>query len=124
MRQTAGTLLVLLVIGATLTLSGSANAACPDNCEIYWDPVTMYTDNTAIEAADLPLSYVAEWDGVSLPATTQTSVAVPKPYGHGASHAARLKTVTARGKESAFSPPFSWASPEGVPRYPVGGGVR
>lgn len=109
-----------------MALAGRAQALCPDACEAFWSPVTQYTDNTAIETQDLPMSYVAEWDGVLLPTTTAVSVPLPKPYGHGVSHVLRVKARTARGTESVFSPPFPWTSPEGIPKSPpgTGAGVR
>jgi len=116
--------MVGLVLGAILLFARSANALCPDDCRLSWSPVTQYTDNTAIESQDLPLSYIAEWDGVVLPATTQTSVALPKPYGHDVAHTARVKAKTARGTEGSFSPPFSWSSPVGTPKGVLGIGVQ
>jgi hypothetical protein len=116
-----------LLIGlAILMYAGSARALCPDSCEAYWSAVTQYTDNTAIEATDLPLSYVAEWDGTLLPATTALSVPLPKPYGHNVAHTLKVKARTAKGVESVFSPPFPWTSPAGIPKSPpgTGGGVR
>jgi hypothetical protein len=116
--------LVGLVLGVILLSAVPASALCPDSCELTWSPVTQYTDNTAIEPADLPLTYIAEWDGVELPATTQTFIALPKPYGHGVAHSARVKSRTARGTEGPFSPPFPWNSPEGTPGVVLGIGVR
>lgn len=124
MRKTNVGVIAVLVIGATMLFAGNARALCPDSCEMWWTPPTTYTDNTVIESQDLPLSYVAEWDGIALPVTTQISVPVPKPYGHGVAHILKVKTITARGTEGAFSPPFPWTSPVGIPRSPAGGGVR
>ena len=119
-------ILGLLFVVVVLMYAGTASALCPDSCEAYWSPVTQYTDNTAIEAADQPMSYIPEWDGTLLPATTAVSVPLPKPYGHGVSHVLRVKARTARGTESVFSPPFPWTSPAGIPKSPpgTGGGVR
>jgi hypothetical protein len=116
-------LLVLLSL-VVVFFATPAHALCPDSCEAYWSAVTQYTDNTAIESQDLPLSYIVEWDGAVLPATTQTSIALPKPYGHGVPHVARVKARTARGTEGNFSPPFSWSSPAGAPKGVLGIGVR
>jgi len=119
-------MLGLLFVVVVLMYAGTASALCPDSCEAYWSPVTQYTDNTAIEAQDLPMSYIAEWDNTLLPVTTAVSVPLPKPYGHGVSHVLRVKARTARGTESVFSPPFPWTSPAGIPKSPpgTGGGVR
>jgi len=119
-------MLGLLFVVVVLMYAGTASALCPDSCEAYWSPVTQYTDNTAIEAQDLPMSYVAEWDNTLLPSTTAVCVPLPKPYGHGVSHVLRVKARTARGTESVFSPPFPWTSPAGIPKSPpgTGGGVR
>jgi hypothetical protein len=114
---------IVLLLGMML-IAGAAMAACPNDCEMFWIPVTQYTDNTAIEAADLPVSYVAEWDGVTLSSTTNTFIPIPKPYGHGVLHTLRMKARTARGAESIYSPPFSWTSPAGYPKNPAGIGVR
>ena len=112
------------LISLLVILGGSAMALCPNDCELFWTAPTLYTDNTAIEPADLPLSYIAEWDGVLLPMTTATFVPVPKPYGHDVPHTARVKAITARGSEGAFSPPFPWNSPKGIPGGTPGIGVR
>jgi hypothetical protein len=123
MKKMIGLLIGLAIL---VLYAGTARAMCPDSCEAYWSPVTQYTDNTAIETQDLPISYIAEWDGTLLPATTAVSVPLPKPYGHGVSHVLRVKARTARGTESVFSPPFPWTSPEGIPKSPpgTGAGVR
>jgi hypothetical protein len=115
---------ILVFLAAMMLIAGAAMAACPSDCEGTWSPVTQYTDNTAVEAADLPMSYVAEWDGVTLPATTNTFISIPKPYGHGVLHNLRVKARTARGAESVYSPPFQWTSPAGYPKSPAGIGVR
>jgi len=124
MRKTNVGVLAVLVVGAMLIFASSAHALCPDSCEMWWTPPTQYSDNTAIESQDLPLSYVAEWDGAALPVTVSTALPVPKPYGHGVSHTLRIKSITARGTEGLFSPPFPWTSPVGIPKSPAGGGVR
>ena len=123
-RPAGACLISLAVLGAMLLFAPAVHALCPNDCELFWTAPTQYTDNTAIEPQDLPLSFVAEWDNVALPATTQTFVPVPKPYGHNVPHAARVKSITATGVEGPFSPPFSWTSPKGTPKNPIGGGVR
>ena len=114
----------LTVFLLVLTVAVPAYALCPNSCELFWDPVTTWTDNTAIEPQHLPISYIAEWDNVALSPTTSLSVPLPKPYGHGTSHVARLKARTATGIESAYSPPFPWTSPQGSLTFPGGGGIR
>lgn len=109
----------ILIIGGTPAMAG-----CPNDCELFWTPPATYTDNTAIEPADLPLSFIVEWDGTLLPATTNPFVSIPKPYGHEANHTARVKVKTARGSEGAFTSPFSWVSPAGIPGTAGGIGVR
>jgi len=101
-----------------------AYALCPNNCELYWSATTTWTDNTAIEPQHLPISYIAEWDNVALPATTQLAVPLPKPYGHGTAHVARVKARTSTGIEGPYSPPFPWTSPQGSLSFPGGGGIR
>jgi hypothetical protein len=110
----------------TVFFAGRGWALCPESCELYWSPVTTYTDGAIIDAVDLPLSYIVEWDGVLLPPTQNTFVPLPKPYGHEIPHTARVKAVSARGEESAFSDPFDWSSPRGVISAPdgLGFGVR
>jgi hypothetical protein len=122
MKKILGILAAMVI----LMYAGFASATCPDSCEAFWQSATQYTDNTAIEPADLPLSYVAEWDGTLLPATTALAVPIPKPYGHNVQHTLRVKSVTAKGVGGPFSPPFSWTSPVGIPKSPpgTGGGVR
>ena len=117
---------VLLLLSCLFVLCAvnNANALCPSDCELYWTAPTLYTDNTAIESQDLPLSYIVEWDGVLLTPTTSTFKPIPKPYGHGVGHTARVKTKTARGTEGAFTSPFPWSSPVGIPGGASGIGVR
>lgn len=124
MRNVSRFLVVFWCLLLLALLAVDASALCPADCELYWSGPTTYTDNTAIEPADLPLTYIVEWDGVLLTPTTATSKPLPKPYGHGIAHTARVKAKTARGQESAFSPPFSWSSPVGIPKDASGIGVR
>lgn len=123
-KKTAGVLLGVLAIVATLLFASPAHALCPDSCEIFWTPPPNYTDGTPIETQDKPLSYVVKYDGSDLAATTNVSLPVPKPYGHGIAHSISIKTITARGTEGAFGPPFGWSSPEGIPGDASGIGVR
>lgn len=122
MRNSVGWILALLVAGvvASSFLARSALA-----WELYWTPVATWTDSTAIEPEHLPMSYVVEWDGDVQPARVESSWPIPSPaVGHGAQHIARVKAVTATGKESAWSDPFSWSSPEGTVPAVRGIGVR
>jgi len=112
------------IVLLALIVAVPALALCPNDCELYWGAVTTWTDNTAIEPQHLPISYIAEWDNVALPATAQLTVPLPKPYGHGTAHVARVKARTATGIESVYSPPFPWTSPQGSLTSPGGGGIR
>lgn len=123
-KTTVGVLVGVLVIVAMCLSASPALAACPDACEMFWTPPVNYTDGTPIETQDLPLSFVIKYDGSDLAATTNVSLPVPKPYGHGVAHSISIKTITARGSEGAFSPPFGWSSPVGIPGDASGIGVR
>lgn len=122
MKKAVGVSMVIVVIGALVSsfLMGSALA-----WDLYWSPVTTWTDNTAIEPEHLPMSYTVEWDGTSQPATTESSWPIPAPaVGHGIQHVARVKAATATGKESVWSDPFAWSSPDGTVPAVLGIGVR
>ena len=99
----------LLTVAVLLSLPLMASA-----WTLSWTPTTMWNDNTAIEPAHLPVSYIVEWDNAVQTPTTGTAWAIPAPsVGHGIAHTARVKARTATGIEGPFSPPFSWTSAEG-----------
>lgn len=120
MRNFAGWIVGVLVLGVMLVYAKDAAA-----WELYWNPVTTWTDNTAIEPEHLPMSYLVEWDGNVQPATVESSWPIPQPsVGHGTQHTARVQAKTATGWEGAFSDPFLWSSPEGTVPAVRGIGVR
>jgi len=86
---------------------------------VSWDPVTMYTDNTAIEATKLPVKYEIKKDGAILvTGTTATSFAFTDT-GHGLTRSFTAKAVLQTGEESVESPSYSWTVPLGNPRNPA-----
>lgn len=85
---------------------------------ITWDPVTTYTDNTAIEAAKLPVKYEIKKDGAVLVTGTTATSFVFADTGHGLTRSFTAKAVLQTGEESAESPAYSWTVPLGAPRIP------
>jgi hypothetical protein len=107
--------IVAVVIGVMLLFSGSANAFT-----LSWDPVTQYADNTAIGSEAGGVFYNVEMDGTvrasKISATSWVLPAVPKK----SSHTFRAQSVLGTGEVSAWTPPFAWTSPPGVPVVPSG----
>lgn len=85
---------------------------------ISWDPVTTYTDNSAIETSKLPVRYEIKKDGaVLVTGTTATSFAF-SDTGHGLTRSFTAKATLQTGEASAESPAYSWTVPLGAPRTP------
>lgn len=85
---------------------------------VSWDPVTSYTDNTAIGPEAGGIFYNVEMDGsvvvTKTPSTSWVLPAVPKK----SSHVFRGMTVLGTGDNSVWSPPFPWTAPAGNPFAP------
>jgi len=85
---------------------------------ISWDPVTTYTDNTAIESTKLPVKYEIKKDNVVLVTGTTATSYTFTDTGHGQTRTFTAKAILATGEESAESPPYTWTVPLGIPRSP------
>jgi len=86
---------------------------------ISWDPVTMYTDNTLIEASKLPVKYEIKKDGAVLVTGTTATSFVFSDTGHGLTRSFTAKAMLQTGEESAESPAYSWTVPLGQPLNPA-----
>jgi hypothetical protein len=112
----------LLWVGILTTL---ANSAFAETRTISWDPVTMYTDGTPIEAVKT-VSYTSYWTtdpGLgSLAAIATAITATSTTFDPGVQGMTRGETVyfTAMavlntGEESALSPAYAWVVPVDAP---------
>lgn len=107
--------LAVLVIGATMLFAAPVSAFT-----LSWNPVTTYTDNTVIGAEANGIFYNVEMDGAmasgNFSGNTWNIPAVAKK----SAHTFRVRTVLGTGDMSAWTPPFAWTSPAGVPVVPSG----
>ncbi len=104
-------LLFLLLIAAPIVV----NAAT-----LSWSPVTTYTDGTAIEGTKA-VSYEVSVDNVAQGTVTGTSWPIPPSLAaHDKTLSFTVRTVLSTGEVSAWTPPFTWTSPTGVPNAPGG----
>ena len=91
---------------------------------LNWSPVTTYVDSTPIGPEAQGVFYNVEMDGTQtatkIAATSWVLPAVPKK----SSHTFRAQTVLGTGEVSAWTAPFPWSSPEGVPSVPGGMNVQ
>jgi len=108
----------LLWIGILAALAVPAFA---ETRTISWDPVTTYTDNTAIEAGKT-VSYTAYWTtdpglgslrilGASLATTSTTFDPDIQGMTRGGTVYFTAKAVLSTGEESALSPAYAWVVP-------------
>ena len=85
---------------------------------LSWDPVTTYTDNTAIGPEANGIFYNIEMDGTKVVTkTTGTSWIIPTVAKKSA-HTFRAQAEAGTGEVSAWSPPFAWTAPAGNPGAP------
>ena len=126
MRKNVGVLIGLLVFGAILISVSDASS-----WSLYWNQVTNYTDNTAIEPTKT-VSYTVRIGGV-----VQGNVPCnPAPDGkctwlipssivsHNKNLLFDMQTKLDTGEVSVWTPPFAWTSPPGIPAAASGIGVR
>lgn len=126
MRNFVGALLALLALGAILLYATDARA-----WSLYWNPVTTYTDNTAIEPTKT-ITYTVRVDGVvqgNVPCNPAPDGKCTWPIpsslaGHNKNLSFDLQTKLSTGEVSAWTPPFAWTSPPGTPAAAGGIGVR
>jgi hypothetical protein len=109
---------VLLWVGI---LAALAIPAFAETRTISWDPVTTYTDNTAIEAGKT-VAYSAYWTtdpglgslhtiGTSLTTTSATFDPGVQGMTRGGTVYFTAKAVLNTGEESALSPAYAWVVP-------------
>ena len=85
---------------------------------VSWDPVTTYTDNTAIGPEANGIFYNIEMDGARVVTkTTGTSWVIPTVAKKSAP-TFRAQAEAGTGEVSAWSPPFAWTVPAGNPGAP------
>jgi|GEM_PF-1737959 len=112
----------LLWVGILAVLTTPAFA---ETRTISWDPVTTYTDNTAIEAGKT-VTYSAYWTtdpglgslhtiGTSLTTTSTTFDPDAQGMIRGGTVYFTAKAVLNTGEESALSPAYSWVVPVVTP---------
>ena len=85
---------------------------------ISWDPVTMYTDNTLIEATKT-VTYDIRKDGVLIGNKVVGTSLVFTDIEHGSVRSFTAQTVLSTGETSVESPAYSWTVPLGVPGNPL-----
>jgi len=85
---------------------------------ISWDPVTTYTDNTAIEASKLPVYYYIRKDGAVIGNKITATSLQFLDTGHGLTRGFTAQAELATGEVSVESPVYSWTVPLGIPRAP------
>lgn len=109
---------ILVVVGfvGVLILTGTAEAAT-----LSWSAATTYTDGTPIEATKT-ISYDIQVDGATqATGVTGTSWPIPQSLiGHSKTLTFTVRTVLSTGEVSAWSAPFGWVSPAGIPSAPSG----
>ena len=104
-------------------LLASVPYAFAETRTISWDPVTTYTDNTAIEAGKT-VTYTAYWStdaglslaslrtiGTSLTTTSTTFDPTVQGMTRGGTVYFTAKAVLNTGEESALSPAYAWVVP-------------
>ncbi|RJP23815.1 MAG: hypothetical protein C4529_03485, partial [Deltaproteobacteria bacterium] len=109
-----------LALGVLLLVFGNAFA---ETRTVSWDPVTTYTDNTAIEAGKI-ITYTMYWSADPALSTTSlqqiasgltTTSTTFDPGVQGMTRGSTVyftgKTVLSTGEESALSPAFPWVVP-------------
>ena len=107
--------IVAVVLGVMCLFAGSASAFT-----MSWDPVTQYTDNTAIGSEAQGVFYNVEMDGTVRASRISVTSWVLPDVPKKSSHTFRAQSVLGTGEVSAWSPPFAWTSPAGVPVVPSG----
>jgi len=116
-----------ILIGMAVLMLYAANVSA---FTLNWDPVTKYTDNTAIGSEAEGVFYNVEMDGAAasgdFTGTSWNIPAVPKKSAHTFRVRTALGALDNTGTQirSAWSPPFAWTSPQGVPVIPSGITVR
>jgi hypothetical protein len=106
--------LFVLLLGSFVVIEARA-------ATLSWSPVTTYTDNTAIESSKI-ITYEVQVDGVTQ-ATNVSGISWPIPQGligHGKVLTFNVRTKLSTGEVSAWTAPFPWTSPPGVPNRPSG----
>jgi hypothetical protein len=87
---------------------------------VSWDPVTTYTDNTAIEASKTVLYDVWMDDALLISGTAQTFAPLIDNT-HGAWHSFKARARLSSGETSDNSALVTLQSPLGVPNRPAVG---
>lgn len=113
-----------------LALACAAVPAFAETYRVYWDPVTRYTDGTALEAGKT-VTYTVYWttDPAFSPASLKTvaasTSATSAPFDPVAAGMARgttvyftAKAMTDSGEESSLASGVSWLVPRKPPRSP------
>lgn len=85
---------------------------------ISWDPVTTYTDNTAIEASKMPVRYNIWKDSTLIGNKVTGTSLLFTDTGHGLIRSFTAQAELATGEVSAISPAYSWTVPLGSPQVP------
>jgi hypothetical protein len=91
---------------------------------LNWEPVTTYTDNTAIGPEAGGVFYNVEMDGTEASGNFSGASWVIPAVEKKSSHTFRARTVLGSGEVSAWTPPFAWTSPQGSPAVPSGMNVQ
>ena len=86
---------------------------------VSWDPVSTYTDNTAIEASKLPVMYNIWKDTILIGNKVTATSVVFTDTGHGLTRSFTAQAVLSSGEASAISPAYSWTVPLATPVTPL-----